>query len=68
MNTEPHALDVAAPDKIAQLVEAVGIRKVGLGSLPTLTLGVLPLRSWPSSLTAAEQKPCRPVRSLCKFD
>jgi formate/nitrite transporter len=38
---EPHALDIVAPDRIAQLVEAVGVRKVGLGFMPTLTLGIL---------------------------
>jgi formate transporter len=41
MNTEPHALDIVAPDKIARLVETVGIRKVGLGFLQTLTLAIL---------------------------
>lgn len=41
MNTEPNALDIVSPDRIAHLVEAVGIRKVGLGFLTTLTLGVL---------------------------
>jgi hypothetical protein len=41
MDTEPHPLDVVAPDKIAQLDEAVGIRKVALAFLPTLTLGML---------------------------
>ncbi|WP_221793203.1 formate/nitrite transporter family protein [Aquisediminimonas sediminicola] len=41
MDIEPQPLQVIAPDKIAQLVEAVGIRKAGLGILPTLTLGVL---------------------------
>jgi formate/nitrite transporter len=41
MDTEQQPLDVVAPDRIAQLVEAVGIRKAGLGFLPTLTLGIL---------------------------
>jgi formate/nitrite transporter len=41
MNTEPQVLDVVAPEKIAQLVEAVGIRKVALGFIPTLTLAIL---------------------------
>lgn len=38
---EPHALDVVPPARIAQMVEEVGVRKVRLPTLPTLTLGVL---------------------------
>jgi formate transporter len=34
-------LDFIPPDKIARLVEQVGMRKVGLAFLPTLTLAVL---------------------------
>ena len=41
MNTEPHPLDVVAPAQIALLVEDVGVRKVALGVIPTLTLAVL---------------------------
>jgi formate/nitrite transporter len=41
MNSEPHPLDVVAPARIAQLVEEVAIRKVGLGFMQTLTLGIL---------------------------
>ena len=41
MGQEPHPLDVVAPAKIAELVEDVGVRKVGFGFLKTLTLGVL---------------------------
>lgn len=37
----PHPLDVVAPARIAQLVEDVAIRKVGLTFMQTLTLGVL---------------------------
>jgi len=39
--TEPHVLDVIPPDRIARLVEDVGVRKVGLSLLQTLTLGIL---------------------------
>lgn len=38
---EPDVLDVIPPDRIARLVEDVGVRKVGLAFLPTFTLGVL---------------------------
>ena len=38
---EPLVLDVVPPQRIAQLVEAVGIRKCQLPALQTLTLGVL---------------------------
>lgn len=38
---EPHPLDVVPPARIALLVEEVGIKKAGMGLLPTLTLGVL---------------------------
>lgn len=41
MNNEPQALDVVSPENVAQLVEAVGIRKAGLDFLPTLTLAIL---------------------------
>lgn len=41
MNAGPHPLDVVAPARIAQLVEEVGVRKVSLGFVDTLTLGVL---------------------------
>lgn len=41
MTTEPHPLDVVAPQRIAQLVEEVGIRKARLPFLPTLALAVL---------------------------
>lgn len=41
MNTGPHPLDVVPPAQIARMVEEVAIRKVGLGCIPTLTLGVL---------------------------
>jgi formate/nitrite transporter len=37
----PHTLDVVPPNQIAVLVESVGVRKVGLSILQTLTLGVL---------------------------
>ncbi len=39
--TEPHALDVVPPARIAQLVEDVGVRKCALPLLTTLTLGIL---------------------------
>lgn len=39
--SEPHALDVVPPGRIAQLVEDVGVRKCALPALATLTLGVL---------------------------
>lgn len=38
---EPEALDVIPPARMARLVEDVGVRKVGLSFLSTLTLGVL---------------------------
>jgi len=38
---EPHPLDVVPPAQIAQLVEAVGVRKASLPVLQTLMLGVL---------------------------
>lgn len=41
MNTDPHPLDVVAPARIAQLVEDVGVRKISLGFMQTLVLGVL---------------------------
>lgn len=41
MNREPHPLDVVPPARIAQLVEEVGVRKVCLGFVETLTLAVL---------------------------
>lgn len=41
MDSDAHSLEIIAPDKIAKLVEAVGIRKACLGFLPTLTLGTL---------------------------
>lgn len=41
MNTAPHPLDVVAPARIAQLVEEVGVRKVGLGAIQTLVLAIL---------------------------
>lgn len=40
-SAELPALDIVPPDRIARLVEDVGIRKVLLPFLPTLTLGVL---------------------------
>lgn len=39
--SEPDALDVVSAARIAQLVEEVGVRKVNLPLIPTLTLGVL---------------------------
>lgn len=41
MNAEPHPLDVVAPARIAHLVEEVGVRKVALGFVPTIVLGLL---------------------------
>ena len=41
MSSEPHPLDTVAPERIAQLVEDVGVRKVSLGFVETFTLGVL---------------------------
>lgn len=38
---EPYALDVVPPAKIAHLVEEVGIKKAGLGLVPTFTLAIL---------------------------
>lgn len=38
---EPPPLDVVAPDRIAMLVEDVGVRKCAMGLLATLTLAVL---------------------------
>lgn len=38
---EPHPLDVVPPARIAHLVEEVGIRKVQLPFVSTLTLGIL---------------------------
>jgi len=39
--TEPHALDVVPPARIALLVEEVGLKKARLPLVPTLTLGIL---------------------------
>ncbi len=39
--TETHALDVVPPARIAFLVEEVGLKKVKLPLVPTLTLGIL---------------------------
>lgn len=41
MRPEPNALDVVPPDRIAQLVEDVGVKKVKLAIIQTLTLGIL---------------------------
>lgn len=41
MPDAPHPLDVVAPARIAQLVDDVAVRKVGMGFIQTLTLGVL---------------------------
>lgn len=41
MDRRPHPLDIVPPDRIAVLVEEVGVRKTRLGFLPTLTLGIL---------------------------
>lgn len=38
---EPHPLDVVSPARIARLVEEVGVRKVQLPFVSTLTLGIL---------------------------
>ena len=39
--SEPHALDVVPPARIALLVEQVGLKKAKLPLVPTLTLGIL---------------------------
>lgn len=41
LEADPGVLDVIPPDRIARLVAKVGVRKVELSFLPTLTLGVL---------------------------
>lgn len=41
IGADPEVLDVIPPDRIARLVANVGMRKVALPVLPTLTLGVL---------------------------
>jgi len=44
MNTDtppPNMFDAYAPPRIAALVEGAGVRKAGMKTLPTLTLGVL---------------------------
>lgn len=38
---EPHPLEVVPPARMARLVEEVGVRKVLLPFIPTLTLGIL---------------------------
>jgi formate/nitrite transporter len=40
-SVEPAAMDVVPPNRIAQLVEDVGVRKAELSFLATLTLGIL---------------------------
>ncbi len=39
--TEPHPLEVVPPARMARLVEEVGVGKVLLPFIPTLTLGIL---------------------------
>ncbi len=39
--TEPHSVDAYAPAQIAQRVEAAGVTKAGLATVPTLVLAVL---------------------------
>ncbi len=41
MNTKTHPLDVVSPERIAELVDAVAVKKVRLGFVPLFALAVL---------------------------